>query len=348
MRAIRYHGREDVRLDDIPTPTAGPGEIRLQVAYNGLCGSDVHEYFNGPAAITAKPHPLTGTSIPCVLGHEFSGWVESLGEGVTGFELGTLVAVQPVETCGSCARCRTGHEHLCRKAAFHGYNRPGGGLSDLTVVRADMVHPVPDSVNAMRAALIEPLAVAHRAVRRASVAAGDLVVVHGAGPIGLGVLMALRQRSAATVVVDPAPERRAAAAALGADMVIDPLVDDPASAVRELTHGEGAAASIDAAGVESALTSALRSTRPDGQVVVVAHHHHPYPLRSGHLIFGEVRLTGSLIYDKDDFADVIAAMADGTYPTEGWTEVISMEAVENGLRSLRDRSSNKLLVRVGA
>lgn len=348
MRAVRFHGRQDLRLDRVPVPEPGWGEVRIRVAYNGLCGSDVHEYFAGPAAITADPHPLTGASIPCVLGHEISGWIDSVGPGVEGLEAGALVAVEPVETCGACPRCRHGRRHLCRRLAFHGYNRHGGGLSERTVVRADMIHVVPDDVGALEAALVEPLAVAHRAVRRSGAARGDVVVVHGAGPIGLGAVMALRAAGAEAVVVDPSEHRRRTAIEVGASAAVDPAQTDPAVAVRDLTDGLGAAASIDAAGVEPALTAALRSTRPDGMVVVVAHHHDPYPLRSGLLIFGEVRLTGSLIYDSGDFEAVIAAVAAGTYPSAGWTEVIEMDDVEAGLANLRDQTSDKVLVRVDA
>jgi (R,R)-butanediol dehydrogenase / meso-butanediol dehydrogenase / diacetyl reductase len=159
--------------------------------------------------------------------------------------------------------------------------------------------------------------------------------------------MVARAKGAQVVAVDPSTERREAAIALGCVEVIDPVASDVVGRLRDVTGGEGVAASIDAAGVEPALTAALRSTRPDGQIVVVAHHHDPYPLRSGHIIFGEVRVTGSLIYDSDDFRAVIAAMAAGVYPSDGWTDVIGMDAVGDGLESLRTRSSNKLLVRVG-
>src|SRR5215510_14188915 len=143
-RALRYHGREDVRLEEVDEPVAGPGDVILRVAYNGICGSDVHEYFDGPIAASREPHPLTGCAMPCILGHELAGEVVEVGPGVDDVSIGALVAVEPIETCGTCAYCRNGHRHLCRKTAFHGYHRAGGGLSDYTAVRRDMVHPMPD------------------------------------------------------------------------------------------------------------------------------------------------------------------------------------------------------------
>jgi len=192
------------------------------------------------------------------------------------------------------------------------------------------------------------MAVSHRAVRRVGASAGDLVAVHGAGPIGLGAVLALRAGGLRSVVADPSPTRRAAAARLGADHVFDPTTDDVAAAVRDLTGGLGAAGAIDAAGAPSAVQSALRSTRPDGTVVLVGHHAQPIALRSGSLIFVEVKVTGSHIYDQTDIDAVIGAMADGRYPLEGWTSTIELEdVVGEGLVPLREQGTNKVLVRLG-
>ncbi len=337
-----------MRLEELPEPSPGPGEVLIRVAYNGLCGSDVHEYFEGPAATTVDPHPLTGCALPCVLGHEFSGRIAELGDEVVDLHVGQLVAVEPIETCLTCARCRSGHRHLCRKIAFHGYNRHGGGLSELTVVPRQMVHVLPAGLSAVHGALVEPMAVARRAVRRTGVREGTgLVVVHGAGPIGLGALLALRDGGVHVVAVDPSPARRAAATALGAQTVVDPASEDVVSAVRDLTGGVGAAAAIDAAGVPSAFSAALRSTRPDGIVVLVAHHQAALTLRSGHLIFNEIAITGSSIYDADDFAWVIGAMQRGAYPLDGWITTIQLDrTVDDGFEALREQRVNKVLVQL--
>jgi len=349
VRALRYHGREDVRLEEVDEPVAGPGDVLLRVAYNGICGSDVHEYFDGPIAASHEPHPLTGCSMPCILGHELSGEVVDVGAGVDDVAIGALVAVEPIETCGVCAYCRSGNRHLCRSTAFHGYHRAGGGLADYTVVRRDMVHAMPDGLTARHGALVEPMAVARRAARRTRASAGEMVVVHGAGPIGLGVVLALRAEGIDAVVADPSAVRRDAARMLGATHAFDPASDDVVAAVRDLTDGLGAAGAVDAAGVAPAVQAALRSTRPDGTIVVVGHHTDPIAVRSGSLIFSEAHLTGSLIYTRDDVQWVIDAMARGAYPLDGWVDVIEMDrVVEDGLLALREQAANKLLVRVGA
>jgi (R,R)-butanediol dehydrogenase/meso-butanediol dehydrogenase/diacetyl reductase len=348
MRAARFHGREDIRIEDLPEPSPGPGEVKLRVHLNGLCGSDVHEYFEGPDFTSDQPHPLTGEALPAILGHEFSGTVVEVGAGLDDVPLGALVAVEPIETCGRCARCRSGSRHLCRQIAFHGYNRSGGGLSEYTVVPRSMVHLAPAGVSREHAALAEPMAVALRASRRLDVGAGDVVVVHGAGPIGIGALLALRARDVRVLVSDPAAWRRDIARQLGAELVLDPATDNAVAAARDLTGGLGAAGALDAAGAAAALKAAVAGTRPDGTVVVVAHHHgRTLPLTSNHLIFNEVRITGSATYGADEFPAVLAAMAAGDYPLDGWVTTVPFGAlVAEGLEPLRRQEALKVLVDV--
>lgn len=346
MRAVRYHGRRDVRFEDLPRRDPLRDEVTLRVHAVGICGSDVHEYFSGPVATSVLPHPLTGVSLPVVLGHEFAGTVVDVGPGVDDVAIGTLVAVEPVQSCGTCARCRHGRRSLCRQVAFHGLHRDGGGLSEFTVVPRSMVHRVPAGVSADQAALTEPLAVALRAARRTRAVAGELVVVHGAGPIGIGALLSLRAAGVRVAVVDPSPVRRDCAARLGAELVLDPA-DDVRDAVHALTDGYGADGSIDAAGVPSALRSAVTTTRPDGTVVVVAlHHERTLPLSAAHLVHGEVLLTGSLAY-TDEFPAVLELLAAGAYPLDGWVRSIAFERlVPDGFEPLARQEAIKVLVRV--
>ena len=192
MRAIVYHGREDVRFDDIPEPSPKAGEVKLRVLYNGICGSDLHEYYHGPLASSTKPHPLSGVKIPVVLGHEFCGAVVEVGKGVRRSQAGDLVAVEPLETCGKCEWCHAGNYNHCPLGAIHGYSRDGGGLAEFTVVLRSMAHKLPDGVTARHGALVEPMAVSYHAVARAHPKAGQTVAVHGGGPIGVGALLALK------------------------------------------------------------------------------------------------------------------------------------------------------------
>ena len=240
MRAAVFHGRCDLRLEDVPEPEAGPGDVKLRVHYNGICGSDLHEYYAGPMTTRTEPHPLTGVKNPVIFGHELCGSVVALGDGVEDLEIGDRVAVEPVETCGHCLDCRSGHYNHCRLLAFHGYNRAGGGLAEYTVVRRSMAHRLPSALSPAQGALIEPMAIAWSTVRRCRVEAGQTVALHGAGPIGIGVFLVLRARGVRVIVSDPSPLRREVMRALGAPVVLDPGEADVVTAIRDLTGGHGA------------------------------------------------------------------------------------------------------------
>ena len=165
MRAALYYGRQDLRLTSVPEPEPGPGELKLRVRYNGICGSDLHEYYDGPITTRSTPHPLTGVQNPVIMGHELCGEVVALGEGIDDLIIGNLVAVEPVETCGRCLHCGIGQYNHCPSLAIQGYNR-AGGLAEYTVVKRRMAHPLPPGVTALQGALIEPLAIAWHTVNR--------------------------------------------------------------------------------------------------------------------------------------------------------------------------------------
>jgi (R,R)-butanediol dehydrogenase / meso-butanediol dehydrogenase / diacetyl reductase len=346
MRAAVYYGRRDLRLTTIPEPEPGPAEVKVRVLYNGICGSDLLEYYDGPVTTrTDTPHPLTGVTNPVVMGHELCGEVVALGEGSEGLAIGDLVAVEPVETCGKCLHCGAGQYNHCPHLAIYGYNR-GGGLAEYTVVKRRMAHRLPPDVSALQGALIEPLAIAWHTVNRCAVSAGEVVAIHGAGPIGAGAFLTLRRRGVEAIVVDPSAARRAALARLGARHVLDPHQCDVVSAIRDLTGGHGAHASIDAAGGPRAFAAMLHGTRVDGTAVVVAIHHEPVVVPPFDLLMPEVKLTGVAL-SVNAFPAVIEEMARGSYPLQGWVETIPFDGViEQGIERLRRQEGMKIVVNV--
>lgn len=346
MRAAVYHGREDVRLESVAEPHAGPGDVKLRVRYNGICGSDLLEYYDGPVTTRTTPHPLTGITNPVILGHELCGEVVALGAGVDDLAPGDLIAVEPLETCGHCIYCGSGQYNHCPLVAFHGYNRAGGGLAEYTVVKRGMAHRLLPGMTALQGALIEPLGVAWHTAGRCMVEAGQTVAIHGAGPIGVGVFLTLRRRGVETIIIEPSPARRAVLAALGARSLLDPTACDAISAIRDLTGGLGAHASVDAAGVPASFRAMLHGTRVDGTAVVVAIHHHPLVIPPFDLLMPEVKLTG-VAMSVNAFPSVIAEMARGSYPLDGWVETIPFEGVvKNGIERLRRHEGMKILVDV--
>jgi (R,R)-butanediol dehydrogenase / meso-butanediol dehydrogenase / diacetyl reductase len=197
MPAVRWHGRGDVRVDAVPVPGApGRDGIRVEVAWCGICGSDLHEYLSGPLSIPMRPHPVTGRCAPIVLGHEVSGWISQAGSSVTGLAVGDLVVLNALLPCGRCAPCADGAVHLCRALGHIGMSADGG-LARYITVPASMAVRVPDGVPADLAALAEPLSVALHAVRLggsgdALPGAASRALVLGAGAIGLCVALVLR------------------------------------------------------------------------------------------------------------------------------------------------------------
>lgn len=347
MKAAVFHAQEDLRIEEVADPSPGPGQVKLRNAFAGICGSDLHVYYTPEAAGLdfEHPHPLTGSTLPQILGHEFSGTVVELGEGVDGVSVGDRVAVWPIYSCGECAACRRGMYNVCQKIGFHGLSSDGGGMAEFTTVDASKLHVLPENVDLRLGALVEPMSVSWHAVSRSGVRSGGTALIAGAGPIGIGVWFALKARGIEKVLVsEPSADRRAIIAALGAT-VIDPVGEDLAAAVAALTDGDGVDVAFDAAGAGPAVTSSLASLVPGGRVVVVAIHERTMDFLPTQLVMGETEIAGALAYLPEDFDAVIAAMAEGVYDTTGWVEDVPLDGVVDAIHALRGGAGEKILVR---
>ena len=216
MFACVVHGAMDLRVDELADPVPGPGQSLVEIAYGGICGSDLHYYHRGAVGDFRLRQPM-------VLGHEVVGTVVVDGEG--GPPVGTRVAVHPARPCGHCRECLSGRRNICRDAGYLGsaarFPHVQGGFARLLAVPAERLVPLPDGLPLQRAALAEPLAVALHAVHRAGDVAGQEVLVTGSGPIGCLVVVALRAAGAGRIVVsDLVDEALAVATAVGADEVV--------------------------------------------------------------------------------------------------------------------------------
>jgi (R,R)-butanediol dehydrogenase/meso-butanediol dehydrogenase/diacetyl reductase len=338
VRAAVFYGREDLRIEDVPEPAPGPGQVKLRVGFNGLCGSDLHEFYAGPRFYGSE----------MVIGHEFSGEVVELGAGVSGLVEGDRVAAEPLLPCGACHQCQTGEYHVCRRSAMQGCNAPGGGLAEYAVIRADKAHILPQEVGLAEGALVEPLAVAEHGVSRAAPSAEELVVVHGAGPIGVGVFLALRARGVERIVVaEPSAQRAAVLRELGGYTVLDPANDDVNGTLMAMSDGDGATLSIDAAGVQASFDAAVRGTAKQGRILLLATYGAPVSLNPNELVMSERHVLSSKAYRSNDYRAVIASLASGRYPTESWVQHVKLaDVVDAGLRALRDQRAMKVLVDV--
>ncbi len=265
MRAAIYHGREDVRIEELPDPSPRAGEVVIEVARaGGICGTDLHEYIAGP--MHAAPGGV-------VIGHEYSGTVVGVGSGVREFTEGDRVCGVGVFGCGECGFCKQGGaEALCGAVGFIGF-AVNGALARYASLPTKALFRIPDEISLAEAAVVEPIASAYHAVRRSGLAAGGTVFIAGAGPIGLALVQfSLAEGATQVIVSEVSATRRVAAHRVGgATRVIDPLAEDAVEVVRMLTNGNGVDVSFDAAGVQPALDAALGVLRPPrGRLMVVA------------------------------------------------------------------------------
>jgi (R,R)-butanediol dehydrogenase / meso-butanediol dehydrogenase / diacetyl reductase len=344
MLAVRWHGRGDVRVEELPPPPPpGPGEVQLQVSWCGICGTDLEEWQNGPVFIPVEiPHAVTGARAPLVLGHEFAGVAVAVGDGVTEPLPGQRVAVDTIVSCGSCHWCRCGEVTRCPALGALGLH-DDGGLTPLCNAPARMCLPVPDSVADDEAALAEPLAVAVRALRRAGLRPGERVAVVGAGAVGLLAVQAAAASGAQSVaVVEPLPARRALATDLGAERAVPP--GDAAALEADVA--------IECAGNPDAVQTALRALRSGGRAVLLGIITEATPITPMDLVRGEKSLIGSLSHVWDeDFRVALRLLGRGAVQAAPLiTDRIPLRAaVSGGLAMLRDEPEKhlKILVRPG-
>jgi (R,R)-butanediol dehydrogenase/meso-butanediol dehydrogenase/diacetyl reductase len=337
MKAARFHGPKDIRIEDVPEPQLRPGAVAIDVAWCGICGTDLHEYLEGPIFIPPQghPHPLTHETEPVTMGHEFSGTVTAVGAGATGLVVGEHVVVEPYFVCGECAQCQAGHYHLCTQMGFIGLAGGGGGLSEKIVVDRRWVHPV-GSIPLDEAALIEPLSVGHHAFVRSGANAGDVALVTGAGPIGLLLAAVLKAQGLTVIISEVTEARKDKARATGvADHVIDPNQEDLLARVRELTSGNGADVGFECTSVNAALDQLFEAVRPSGVIVNVSIWGKPARIDMQKLVLKEIDLRGTIAYVRDHPA-VIKLVQDGKVDLKPFiTARIGLaDLVEDGLGTL--------------
>ncbi|PWJ24865.1 (R,R)-butanediol dehydrogenase/meso-butanediol dehydrogenase/diacetyl reductase [Branchiibius hedensis] len=345
MRAAVYYGNSKVEIEDVPEPDVTDGHVKVKVAFNGICGTDLHEYYDGPIFISpSDPHPLTGMAMPVVLGHEFSGTVVAVGKGVTDVAEGDRVTIEPVYRCGECRACQAGQYNVCNVVGFHGL-MADGGMAEYTVVPRIMIHHLPQNVSTELGALAEPMSVAYHAAALGGVTQESRALIYGAGPIGIGLWFALRGMGLTEIeVVEPTPTRRAAIETLGA-RTLDPSAIDVAAYIADQTNGAGVDAAYDAAGVAPAVSSALDCLGERRTLVSVAIYDKPIETPLLSLVLKERRIQGTICYTADDYRAVLDLMEAGHYDTTGWVETIPISGLlDQGFAQLRAGQKMKVLV----
>ncbi|TFK31770.1 alcohol dehydrogenase GroES domain protein [Crucibulum laeve] len=359
MKAARYYGPGDIRVEVIEEPRPKEGQVKIKIAWNGICGSDLHAYLTTVVKFPTKTeaNELTGETLPITLGHEFSGTIVDLGSGVDGkkWQIGQNVIVEPVISClktGSCGPCTAGSRNICPLANFIGIGGWGGGLAEFIATDVRYVHHLPDSVPLEVGACIEPLAVAYHAMKRSGFEKGKTALIVGGGPIGLFLLRILRSidLESTIIVSEPATIRRSLALKHGASHVLDPVKTDRnvSEVVMGLTNGIGVDVAFDAAGVQASLDVALASIRPRGIFMNVAIWEDNPRINMNLILSREIVVTGVMGYDRVH-EEVLGAVASGKISGLGEliTSKISLEdVVEKGFLALLNEKDTQVKILV--
>lgn len=328
MRAWIYSGPGRMTIEERPVPTPGPGEVRVRVAWAGICGSDVHGY-TGASRLRTPGN---------VMGHEGSGVVDALGSNVTGLQVGAAVTFLPTVPCsGMCGHTM---ENQCARLRIVGCSDGlPGAFADYLVVPADRIVPL-GPVPLRTGAFIEPLAVGLHAVHRAGAVKGNVLVM-GGGAIGLAAAMAARLEGAARVIIcEPRVERRRVAEGAGLE-AIDP---DEIAAAGPFDCG------IDAVAIPNTLETGLGAIRPGANLCVVGLGSLQLTIDVHRLVFGERAIVGSDCYTDAEFHSVLRHVATASLnPTFMLIREIAFEELGGAMRDLASHTepAMKILVRVG-
>jgi (R,R)-butanediol dehydrogenase/meso-butanediol dehydrogenase/diacetyl reductase len=303
MKAAYYAGDKTIEVGESVLQAPGPGQVRLRVAYCGICGTDLH-IFQG--------HMDGRVTIPQVVGHEMSGEIAEIGPQVSGWQVGDRVVVRPLDPCGTCAACQAGHAHICYNLKFLGIDTPGAFQGSWTVP-AHTLHRLPAHLSLDEAALIEPLAVACHDVRRGEIRSGENTVVIGGGPIGMLIALVAGHRGAKVLISEINPFRIQLARELGLE-TINPLETDLVAAVEERTDGAGADVVFEVSGSAAGASSMTQLVRTRGRIVVVAIFSEAPKVDLFRFFWRELSLYGARVYEPQDFDRAISLAAEGALP----------------------------------
>lgn len=290
MKTARYYGIEVIRYEELPVPNCGEKDVLIKVAYAGICGSDLHIYKKG----------MFIQNIPETMGHEFSGTVIKTGSKVHSLQAGDRVTANPMVTCGNCIACRTGHRGSCETLGFIGEVRPGCFAEYIALPQEDVIKAPPD-IDLKKLALAEPLAVALNICRQAKPAPTDKVLIVGPGPIGLLTALALKNVCGLEnpTILGRSPARLSIAKALGMKTTTQ-LGDD---SYFDLI--------IEAAGNETALSTAVAHALPGGKICVVSIFEDDFIFDINTIVAKQLSIIGCNVYETRHIQESTKLLADG-------------------------------------
>ena len=299
MKAILLEAPFKVKIKEVDKPFPGKNEVLIKVKATCICGSDLHAY--------RGTHPFRVP--PVILGHEMAGEVEKVGEDVCRFKLGDRVAVEPWVYCRRCSYCLEGKYNLCINKKGMGTKEWQGSFAEYVVAPEDAVYNLPSNISFEEGALVEPLAVCVHVVRKAKISLGETVVILGAGPIGLGILVFCYEVGASKVIITDIEDFNLKLASDLGGVAVNVKKDPLEKVVGEITGGEGADVVVIAAGEKSLIDEASKIAKKGARVIIPAIFDEPVRFDAFRMVYGEQCFEGSWAYVNKDFHTAIKLLA---------------------------------------
>ena len=346
MQAAVLKNDKEMIVGEVPMPTFGPGQVLIKVNWSSICGTDLHIYLG---------EFKNRVTYPRILGHEFSGIVESIGKDVYNLKPGDRVTVDPIIWCNECPACLNGQNNVCSNLKLLGIELDGA-FAEYTVASADKVFKIPDSVSLRDAALTELYSLGVHSARKAMVEPGDRIVIIGAGRLGLAVLEVIKQTAAAWVcVVDVLNNRLDIAAKMGADLTIDATKEDPVEKILMLTKGRGVDRVIECVGTyleipgqEGPVQQAVKVSRSGGRIVVMGLGSQLTPIFWKECVLKELQIVGSRV-TLGDFPRALRLMESGKFHTELFvSEVLKLTELNRAFQVLEENPDEYLKILVNS
>ena len=336
-KAAVYRGDKTFSIDAVAVPPPGPGEVQIDVAYCGICGTDLHIYLG---------HMDGRVGFERTIGHEMSGVIAAVGAGVDTVAKGQHVVVRPLDHCGDCPACAAGHDHICHNLKFIGIDTEGA-FQEKWNVPAHTIHVLPDDLDLSHAALIEPLAVACHDVGRADLKPGEDVLVIGGGPIGMLVALVARHAGGNVTISEINETRRAYAQKLRFQ-TLNPLKIDAAQAVHDATAGKGADVVFEVSGSQPGVDLMTDAAATRGRIVMVAIHASKPQIDLFKFFWRELDMLGARVYQKQDYDRAMQLLAEGVVDCASFiTDIQPLDAMQTAFESLTTNpNAMKSMIRI--
>lgn len=324
IKAAVYRGDKTFSVEQKNATAPAAGEVQIDVAYCGICGTDLHIYLG---------HMDQRVGFERTIGHEMSGIISAIGEGVDGLAVGQHIVVRPLDHCGDCPACNDGQEHICHNLKFIGIDTEGA-FQQKWNVPAHTIHLLPQDLDLSHAALIEPLAVACHDVNRGKVTKGENVLVIGGGPIGMLVALVARNAGGNVTISEINENRLAYAQKLGFE-TLNPLTDDVAKIIHERTGGKGAEVVFEVSGSQSGVDLMTEAAATRGRIVMVAIHATKPQIDLFRFFWRELELFGARVYLKSDYEEAMKLLAEGVVDCESFiTDIKTLDEIQGAFEAL--------------